>query len=138
MPIARKHLLPDPLFFRCIFSGRRLRRLAMKHPERVTAIVTQNGNAYVEGLSKECTKLAGMSVRRLQLLNYIEGYATAIRARTFLARTEFPISDSQDSACTEASNSDRHASTYSVPSISGKSGTPCVKCTSLASLRGSS
>ena len=22
MPIARKHLLPDPLFFRCIFSGR--------------------------------------------------------------------------------------------------------------------
>ena len=29
----------------------------MKHPERVTAIVTQNGNAYVEGLSKECTKL---------------------------------------------------------------------------------
>ena len=25
-PIARKHLLPDPLFFRCIFSGRRLRR----------------------------------------------------------------------------------------------------------------
>jgi pimeloyl-ACP methyl ester carboxylesterase len=28
-------------------------RLAMKHPERVTAIVTQNGNAYVEGLSKE-------------------------------------------------------------------------------------
>ena len=28
-------------------------RLAMKHPERVTAIVTQNGNAYLEGLSKE-------------------------------------------------------------------------------------
>ncbi|WP_430912959.1 alpha/beta fold hydrolase [Methylobacterium sp. sgz302541] len=28
-------------------------RLAMRHPERVTAIVTQNGNAYVEGLSKE-------------------------------------------------------------------------------------
>src|ERR1700731_2639777 len=26
VPIARKHLLPDPLFFRCIFSGRRLRR----------------------------------------------------------------------------------------------------------------
>ena len=22
VPIARKHLLPDPLFFRCIFSGR--------------------------------------------------------------------------------------------------------------------
>jgi pimeloyl-ACP methyl ester carboxylesterase len=26
-------------------------RLAMKHPERVTAIVSQNGNAYIEGLS---------------------------------------------------------------------------------------
>lgn len=28
-------------------------RLAMKHPERVTAIITQNGNAYEEGLSKD-------------------------------------------------------------------------------------
>ncbi len=28
-------------------------RLAMAHPERVTAIVTQNGNAYLEGLSDE-------------------------------------------------------------------------------------
>lgn len=28
-------------------------RIAMKHPERVTAIITQNGNAYVEGFSKE-------------------------------------------------------------------------------------
>jgi len=28
-------------------------RLALAHPERVTAIVTQNGNAYEEGLSKE-------------------------------------------------------------------------------------
>lgn len=28
-------------------------RLAMRHPERVTAIVSQNGNAYVEGLSAE-------------------------------------------------------------------------------------
>lgn len=27
-------------------------RLALKHPERVTAIVSQNGNAYVEGLSQ--------------------------------------------------------------------------------------
>jgi pimeloyl-ACP methyl ester carboxylesterase len=27
-------------------------RLALKHPERVTAIVSQNGNAYAEGLSK--------------------------------------------------------------------------------------
>lgn len=28
-------------------------RLAMAHPERVTAIISQNGNAYAEGLSKE-------------------------------------------------------------------------------------
>jgi pimeloyl-ACP methyl ester carboxylesterase len=28
-------------------------RLAMKHPDRVTAIITQNGNAYVEGFSPE-------------------------------------------------------------------------------------
>lgn len=27
-------------------------RLARKHPERITAIITQNGNAYVEGLSE--------------------------------------------------------------------------------------
>ena len=27
-------------------------RLALKHPERVTAIISQNGNAYIEGLSK--------------------------------------------------------------------------------------
>lgn len=28
-------------------------RLAMKHPERITAIISQNGNAYVEGFSDE-------------------------------------------------------------------------------------
>jgi pimeloyl-ACP methyl ester carboxylesterase len=28
-------------------------RLALKHPERITAIITQNGNAYEEGLSKD-------------------------------------------------------------------------------------
>jgi len=28
-------------------------RLAAKHPERVSAIITQNGNAYVEGFSKD-------------------------------------------------------------------------------------
>ena len=28
-------------------------RLALAHPERVTAIISQNGNAYIEGLSKE-------------------------------------------------------------------------------------
>src|SRR5271155_1943993 len=28
-------------------------RLAMKHPERITAIITQNGNAYEEGFSRE-------------------------------------------------------------------------------------
>jgi len=28
-------------------------RLAVKHPERITAIITQNGNAYLEGLSDD-------------------------------------------------------------------------------------
>jgi pimeloyl-ACP methyl ester carboxylesterase len=28
-------------------------RLAMRHPQRVSAIITQNGNAYIEGLSQE-------------------------------------------------------------------------------------
>ncbi len=32
-------------------------RIAMKHPERVTAIITQNGNAYVEGLSEGWTPI---------------------------------------------------------------------------------
>ena len=27
-------------------------RIAMRHPERITAIISQNGNAYVEGLSE--------------------------------------------------------------------------------------
>src|SRR5579871_2189830 len=27
-------------------------RLALKHPERITAVISQNGNAYVEGLSE--------------------------------------------------------------------------------------
>lgn len=27
-------------------------RLAMKHPDRITAIISQNGNAYTEGLSE--------------------------------------------------------------------------------------
>src|SRR5271170_7152522 len=31
-------------------------RLAVKHPERITAIVVQNGNAYVEGLDNEFWK----------------------------------------------------------------------------------
>jgi pimeloyl-ACP methyl ester carboxylesterase len=32
-------------------------RLAIKHPERVTAIITQNGNAYLEGLSDGWTPI---------------------------------------------------------------------------------
>lgn len=32
-------------------------RLAMKHPERITAIISQNGNAYVEGLSEGWTPI---------------------------------------------------------------------------------
>src|ERR1700723_268310 len=32
-------------------------RLAMRHPERITAIISQNGNAYVEGLSDGWTPI---------------------------------------------------------------------------------
>ncbi|MGV1791884.1 alpha/beta fold hydrolase [Rhizobium sp. A37_96] len=32
-------------------------RLAVKHPERITAIISQNGNAYEEGLSEEWTPI---------------------------------------------------------------------------------
>lgn len=32
-------------------------RLALKHPERITAIISQNGNAYVEGLSEGWTPI---------------------------------------------------------------------------------
>jgi pimeloyl-ACP methyl ester carboxylesterase len=32
-------------------------RLAVKHPERITAIISQNGNAYVEGLSEGWTPI---------------------------------------------------------------------------------
>jgi pimeloyl-ACP methyl ester carboxylesterase len=41
-------------------------RLAMRHPERVSAIVTQNGNAYVEGFSKDWAPAA--STERLLIL----------------------------------------------------------------------
>src|SRR5256714_2235050 len=33
-------------------------RLAVRHPERITAIISQNGNAYVEGLSAAGTRSA--------------------------------------------------------------------------------
>src|SRR5580658_4104344 len=36
-------------------------RLAVKHPERITAIVSQNGNAYEEGLSDGWTPIRGQS-----------------------------------------------------------------------------
>jgi pimeloyl-ACP methyl ester carboxylesterase len=32
-------------------------RLALRHPERITAIITQNGNAYLEGLSEGWTPI---------------------------------------------------------------------------------
>ena len=32
-------------------------RLAMRHPERITAIISQNGNAYEEGLSDGWTPI---------------------------------------------------------------------------------
>jgi pimeloyl-ACP methyl ester carboxylesterase len=52
-------------------------RLAARHPERITAIVTQNGNAYVEGLSEGWNPIRA----------YWENATPANRAalRTFLA-----------------------------------------------------
>src|SRR5262245_31126375 len=38
-------------------------RLAVEHPERVTAIITQNGNAYVEGLSDGWNQIGRASCR---------------------------------------------------------------------------
>jgi pimeloyl-ACP methyl ester carboxylesterase len=52
-------------------------RLAMWHPERVTAIVSQNGNAYVEGLSD------GWNPIRAYWQNPSEANRTALR--TFLS-----------------------------------------------------
>jgi hypothetical protein len=39
VPIARKHLLPDPLFFRCIFSGRS--RRSERHVAKPTPTPTE-------------------------------------------------------------------------------------------------
>lgn len=38
-------------------------RLAMRHPERVSAIISQNGNAYVEGFSDQLGSVAGLLAR---------------------------------------------------------------------------
>jgi len=52
-------------------------RLAVKHPDRITAIISQNGNAYVEGLSD------GWNPIRAYWQNPSEANRTALRA--FLA-----------------------------------------------------
>ena len=49
-------------------------RLAVKHPERITAIVSQNGNAYVEGLSE------GWNPIRAYWQDPSEANRTALRA----------------------------------------------------------
>src|SRR5215467_7621048 len=49
-------------------------RLAMRHPERITAIISQNGNAYVEGLSD------GWDPIRAYWKNPSEANRTALRA----------------------------------------------------------
>lgn len=38
-------------------------RLATRHPKRVTAIVIRNGNAYVQGVSKDWAPLGGLLAR---------------------------------------------------------------------------
>jgi hypothetical protein len=35
-------------------------RLAVKHPDRITAIISQNGNAYEEGLSDGWNPIRGI------------------------------------------------------------------------------
>jgi hypothetical protein len=42
----------------------------MKHPERIIAIITQNGNAYVEGLIKEWEPWQGHRQGIVALPNY--------------------------------------------------------------------
>jgi pimeloyl-ACP methyl ester carboxylesterase len=49
-------------------------RLAMRHPERIAAIISQNGNAYVEGLSE------GWSPIRAYWENPSQGNRDALRA----------------------------------------------------------
>ena len=49
-------------------------RLAMRHPERITAIISQNGNAYVEGLSE------GWNPIRAYWQDPSEANRTALRA----------------------------------------------------------
>jgi pimeloyl-ACP methyl ester carboxylesterase len=49
-------------------------RLAVRHPERITAIISQNGNAYVEGLSD------GWNPIRAYWQNPSKANRTALRA----------------------------------------------------------
>ena len=41
-------------------------RLALKHPERVTALIVQNGNAYEEGLKEFWDPIKAYWARRLR------------------------------------------------------------------------
>jgi len=77
-------------------------RLAMRHPERITAIISQNGNAYVEGLSDSWNPIraywqehseATRAVHRAFLTpettywQYTHGVARRIFARQLLSGT---------------------------------------------------
>jgi hypothetical protein len=55
VPIARKHLLPDPLFFRCIFSGRS--RRSERH------VATRIGDQII---SKDGIVTSGRRLRRCE------------------------------------------------------------------------
>jgi pimeloyl-ACP methyl ester carboxylesterase len=54
-------------------------RMAVEHPERVTAIVTQNGNAYVEGLSDGWNPIRAYWKEPTQANPHCDEIAVAIR-----------------------------------------------------------
>jgi pimeloyl-ACP methyl ester carboxylesterase len=58
-------------------------RLALKHPDRITALISQNGNAYVEGLSE------GWSPIRAYWENPTPENRAALRAQFSLEGTRF-------------------------------------------------
>jgi hypothetical protein len=58
VPIARKHLLPDPLFFRCIFSGR---------------LVGVNGTSPLVGQARQGVAGRGLNSRNSTLSGHCTG-----------------------------------------------------------------
>src|ERR1700726_4877004 len=61
VPIARKHLLPDPLFFRCIFSGRS--RRSERHVAKTASPASRHDGACVHPQSRIDLARAAADVR---------------------------------------------------------------------------